>query len=220
MRSIAAIIAASTILTAGIAFAQEPYVVPAPEIRTNPSDDAAIWHVLGLRRGDVLNMRTAPSLRGRVIAALEEGMPVRNEGCQDRDGQYWCRVSTYGRPRISGWVNGRYISDEFVDPGQGGAYQPPPVKPGRYDQSGYVDCRFDPDPRLYNCRFGLQRQGTSALIDIETPDGMTRQLEYRAGRFKSTDGVATRSRKRGGEAEVTVGGYETYFIPDKVVLDW
>ncbi|MBO3762096.1 SH3 domain-containing protein [Ciceribacter sp. L1K22] len=231
MRLLATLMLVTTALAAPMTHAQEPYVVPAPDIYGNSTDDAAIRHILGLTPGQTLNIWSGPGNTFRVIGVLEEGAPVRNLGCRERDGGYWCRVSTYDRPRISGWVNGRYVSDEYVDPGPGGTYPPPddgrypepyqpPVMPGRYDQVGNVNCRFDPDPRLFRCRFGLQRQGTTALIDIQTPQGFTRQLQYRAGRFQSTDGTEVRSRKQGGDAVVTVGGYETYFVPDDVVLDW
>ncbi|MCL6706467.1 SH3 domain-containing protein [Pseudomonas sp. R2.Fl] len=233
MRLIATLLLATTVLASFGAQAQEePYVVPAPDLYGNSTDDAAIWHILGLPPGQTLNIWSGPGNTFRIIGVLEEGAPVRNLGCRERDGGYWCRVATYDRPRISGWVNGRYVSDDYIEPGPDGAYpppvdegyapsyEPPPPRPGRYDQAGNFNCRFDPDPRLFRCRFGLQRQGTSALIDIETPQGYTRQLQYRAGRFAATDGTEVRSRKQGGEAVVTVGGYESYFVPDDVVLDW
>lgn len=234
MRPLALLLLATSFCGFSAANAQEPLVIPAPDIQINPSDDAALWHVLGLRPGDVLNIRSAPSPTGRIIGDLEEGEPVRNLGCRERDGGFWCRVSTYGRPRISGWVNGRYISDEFVEPPPvdmpaPGFSERPRRDPqgrnggalsGRYDETGAFNCRMEPDPRLYSCPFGILRVGTSAVIDVETPDGFVRQLRYRAGRFTSLDGTETRSRKQGGEALVTVDGAETYNIPDDVVLDW
>jgi|GEM_PF-1897663 Uncharacterized protein with a bacterial SH3 domain homologue len=233
MRLFPTLLLVTTVFASSGTHAQEqPYVVPAPNLHGNSStDDASIWHILGLPPGQTLNIWSGPGTAFRVIGVLEEGAPVRNLGCRERDGGYWCRIATYGRPRISGWVNGRYVSDDYVGPGPGGAYpppvdegyvpprEPPRARPGRYDQAGSFNCRFDPDPRLLRCRFGLQRQGTSAL-DIEAPQGFVRQLQYRAGRFTSTDGTEIKSRKQGGDAIVTVGGRETYFVPDDVVLDW
>lgn len=234
MRLLATLMLVTTVLASSDAAAQQqPYVVPAPDLHGNSStDDAAIWHILGLPPGQTLNIWSGPGTTFRIIGVLEEGAPVRNLGCRERDGGYWCRVATYGHRRVSGWVNGRYVSDDYVEPAPGGAflppveeghvlpYEPPRARPGLYDQAGSLNCRFDPDPRLLRCRFGLQRQGTNALIDIEAPQGFVRQLQYRAGRFTSPDGTEVKSRKQGGDAVVTVGSGETYFVPDNVVLDW
>ncbi|WP_113447697.1 SH3 domain-containing protein [Rhizobium cremeum] len=205
--------------------AEEPRVIPAPNLYSNPSDDASYWHVMGLRPGDTLNVRSGPGPAFRIIGVLEEGTPIRNLGCREREGGYWCRIATYDRPRLSGWVNGRYVSDEdeYVEPD--GAYRPYPADPSwpganGYERTGAFNCRFGRDPRLFRCLFGLQRRGTSAEIAIETPDGVVRSLIYRAGRFTSEDGAEVRSRKEGANAVVTIEGVETYFIPDNVVMNW
>ena len=196
--------------------AEEPLVIPAPDIRSRPSDDAAIWHILGLRPGERLNIRSGPGSTFRAIGELQEGDPVRNLGCRERDGQYWCRIATYDRPRISGWVNGRYVSDEFYEPLPPGFEQDPNI----FEQTGFFNCRLGREHRLFRCPFGLERRGTSAIIEIGLPDGFVRVLNYRAGRYTSLDGATVRSTKRDGNAIVTVDGIETYVIPDQVILNW
>ncbi len=213
--------------TTGIGFAQgfdnsgDDLVIRAPDIghgnaRPMPEDDY-IWHVFGLRPGDTLRMRSGAGPAFRIIAELEEGTPVDNLGCMDQNGGFWCRVATVGRPRISGWVNGRYLSDEGGGPLRD---REQVYVPGtRYHETGPLTCRFMGDNRIAGCNFGITRNGTSAQIDITGPDGNTRSLEYRAGRFTSPDGTPVRSRKQGGDAEVTVDD-ETYYIPDDVMMDW
>ena len=74
--------------------------------------------------------------------------------------------------------------------------------------------------RLDHCAFGIVRNGPFAEIDLTFPDGYTRSLTYRAGRFAAKDGSEVRSRKQGGVAIVTVNGEETFHIPDDVVMGW
>lgn len=195
---------------------------PAPDAghRSYPDDDY-VWHVQGLRPGDVLPLRSGAGPRFRVIGHLEEGMPIENLGCMDQNGGFWCRVATVGRPRISGWVNGRYISDEAGGETRDRMMQGEVFVPGtRYNDIGPLSCRFRGDDRVAACNYGIARNGTSAQIDITTPYGDTRSLQYRAGRFSSIDGSEVRSRKQGGNAEVTINGEETYYIPDNVILDF
>lgn len=202
--------------------AQDPLVIPAPNIAGNPSDDAAIWHVYGLIPGDVLAIRSGAGTAFRVIGTLEEGQPVRNLGCEDRDGGFWCRISTYERPRISGWVNGRYLTDEGVPsagplPGD----EDETVIPGTaYHATGTIRCQRPGDARVIACAFGIVRNGPFAEIDLTYPGGYTRALTYRAGRFAAADGSDVRSRKQGGVAVVTVNGEEVFHIPDDVVMGW
>ncbi|MBP1849031.1 SH3 domain-containing protein [Rhizobium halophytocola] len=102
-----------------MAASRDPLVIPAPDLDGGPiEDDAAMWHILGLPPGRTLNMRSGPGSRFRVIALLPDATPVEHLGCQERLGEFWCRVATLGAPRISGWVNGRYVSDDFVPPRQ------------------------------------------------------------------------------------------------------
>lgn len=244
-----AVIAFSTCLASllglAVAEAQQPQVVPAPDLYGNESDDAALWHVYGLRPGDMLNMRSGPGTQFRIILQLPEGTSVENLGCRERSGGFWCRVATTGYPRMSGWVNGKYIAEDW-----GPAYEPdyddPYAPRGRWDDDrerprrdaatprqdrgdgfvpgtpysgvGKIRCQFAGDPRLRLCQYGIVRNGPFAELDITFPDGFTRFLDYRAGRFRSKDGSETRSRKEGGVAIVTVNGTETYHVPDAVVM--
>ena len=221
-RILPVLIAMATLSSPAVATAQEPLVIPAPNLGGNPSDDAAIWHVYGLIPGDILNIRSGPGTSFRVIGALQEGDPVRNLGCRERDGGFWCRISTYDRRSISVWVNGRYISEEWL---RTAGYQREDdeerVIPGTaYHATGTLRCETLGDTRITACAFGIVRNGPFAEIDLTFPDGYTRSLTYRAGRFAAKDGSEVRSRKQGGVAVVTVNGEETFHIPDDVVMGW
>lgn len=221
-RILPVLIALATLSWPAVAPAQEPLVIPAPTIGGNPSDDAAIWHVYGLIPGDRLNIRSGAGQAFRVIGALQEGQPVRNLGCRERDGGFWCRISTYDRTSISGWVNGRYITDEWVPPaGPLPEDDEERVIPGTaYHATGTIRCQRLGDTRIAPCAFGIVRNGPFAEIDLTFADGHTRSLTYRAGRFAAKDGSEVRSHKQGGVAVVTVNGEETFHIPDDVVMGW
>lgn len=197
-------------------FRGDPYR-NSPDYRPMPPEDDYVWHVAGLRPGTALSLRTGGGPNFRIIAELTEGTPVENLGCMDQNGGFWCRVATVGRPRISGWVNGRYLSDEAGGELRDRSTYYDPMTP--YQETGPLPCRFRGDDRMLGCHFGINRDGPFAQIDITGPDGFTRSLNYRAGRFTTSDGSEVRSRKRGGAAEVMVGD-ETYLIPDDVMMDF
>ena len=222
MRRILPVLLALTTLALPFgARAQDPLVIPAPTIGGSASDDAAIWHVYGLVPGDVLAIRSGAGTAFRVIGTLEEGQPLRNLGCEDRDGGFWCRISTYERPRISGWVNGRYLTDEDLPPAGALPDGDESVIPGMaYHATGTIRCQRPGDARVTACAFGIVRDGPFAEIDLTYPGGYTRSLTYRAGRFAAADGSDVRSRKQGGVAIVTVNGEEVFHIPDDVVMGW
>lgn len=77
--------------------------------------------VSGVSKGDVLNIRQAPSANSPIIGSLRNGDVINNRGCRQVQTSRWCNISHRGG---SGWVSGRYIS-EYV-PGA-----TTPVRPGK-----------------------------------------------------------------------------------------
>lgn len=67
------------------------------------------WQVDGVAYNDTLNIRNQPSTRGRVVAQMRNGEPLRNLGCRMTSGQRWCRVET--RRGVVGWANGRFLRE-------------------------------------------------------------------------------------------------------------
>ena len=217
---------------------RDPVVIPAPRAGARDPDDAYVWHVYGLPPDGVLAIRSGAGPAFRVIGELGEGAPVRHLGCSTQDGAYWCRIATTDIPRISGWVNGRFLVQDWgpepLPPEDGGylvpgtpypapypaPYPVPRATPNAtpYNATGPISCRLPGDDRTYSCDYGVVRNGPFATLDIMTPDGFTRTLDYRAGRFTAADGSAVSSVKQGGNAVVTVGGAETYYVPDTLIM--
>jgi hypothetical protein len=93
--------------------AQQPQVIPAPDLDDGGAlMDTYLWHVRGLPPGKRLAVYSGAGPNFRVIHALDEGQPIERLSCQDSRGGYWCRIATVDLPRISGWVDGRYLLEE------------------------------------------------------------------------------------------------------------
>jgi hypothetical protein len=69
------------------------------------------WEVTGVARGDMLNLRRAPSAQSRVIATFANGEFLRNLGCRIEKGQRWCQVEPIDEPGLRGWVAGRFLRE-------------------------------------------------------------------------------------------------------------
>ena len=67
------------------------------------------WVVAGLAAGDTLNVRTQPTTQGQVVARLQSGAWVLNQGCRQSGATRWCQIRTTGGVTVTGWVNGRYL---------------------------------------------------------------------------------------------------------------
>lgn len=78
--------------------------------------DPYLWHVTGLKPGQQLPVLSGAGPNFRIIHALTEGTPVDMQNCMESRGGYWCRIATVDRPRISGWVDGRYVLKTGGDP--------------------------------------------------------------------------------------------------------
>ncbi|MDH4414704.1 MAG: SH3 domain-containing protein [Rhizobium sp.] len=110
--AVAVLLCAASLLTT-TATAQQPQVIPAPNIGGGAAlMDTYLWHVRGLPPGQRLAIYSGAGPNFRIIHALDEGTPVERLSCKDSRGGYWCRVATVDRPRISGWVDGRFLLEE------------------------------------------------------------------------------------------------------------
>ena len=69
------------------------------------------WEVAGVRAGDALSLRKAPSPRAAKIRDLPNGTVLRNRGCRIAGAQRWCRVETARGAAAQGWVAGRYLRE-------------------------------------------------------------------------------------------------------------
>ena len=131
--TLAVVLCAATLLATS-SMAQEPQVIPAPDIDGGGLMlDSYLWHVRGLPPGQRLPVYSGAGPTFRIIHALDEGTPIERISCKDSRGGYWCRVATVDLPRISGWVDGRFLLEE---PG----FAPPDdIRNPRYEPEILID---------------------------------------------------------------------------------
>ncbi|OLP46555.1 SH3 domain-containing protein [Rhizobium oryziradicis] len=108
---------------------------------TTGMPDPYLWHVTGLPKGSDLPVLSGAGPNFRIINTLNEGTPVDRQNCMESRGGYWCRIATYDRPRISGWVDGRFLKktggepddspDDTIGGVPGGPYLDMPIRPKR-----------------------------------------------------------------------------------------
>lgn len=106
-------LASATLPLNSSAYAEEPQVIPAPNLDgSGRTMDTYLWHVRGLPPGQRLAVYSGAGPNFRIIHGLDEGEPIERLTCKDSRGGYWCRIATVTRPRISGWVDGRFLLEE------------------------------------------------------------------------------------------------------------
>jgi uncharacterized protein YraI len=88
-----------------------PTPPPPPPPPGSGSSGPDFYRVSGLPAGDRLNVRAEPSASARILASLGPGERVRNLGCRMQGSARWCQIRTTGGVDVTGWVNGRYLSE-------------------------------------------------------------------------------------------------------------
>ncbi|MDM7979050.1 MAG: SH3 domain-containing protein [Rhizobium sp.] len=85
-----------------------PIAPPAPDFADGLSGGPDFFQVVGISRGDALNIRTRPSAQSPIVTRVVNGEILRNGGCRMTGQTRWCRVS---RPDGSnaGWAAGRFL---------------------------------------------------------------------------------------------------------------
>ncbi|MBN2631299.1 MAG: SH3 domain-containing protein [Rhodobacteraceae bacterium] len=84
---------------------------PKPLPDDNLTGGPDYWRVRGLKPGDTLNVRQAPSTSSRVLATLREGERVRNLGCQMSGKTRWCLIRSTTGMDVTGYVAGAYLRE-------------------------------------------------------------------------------------------------------------
>jgi len=84
---------------------------PKPLPDDNLTGGPDYWRVRGLKPGDTLNVRQAPSTQSRVLATLREGERVRNLGCQMSGKTRWCLIRSTTGMDVTGYVSGAYLRE-------------------------------------------------------------------------------------------------------------
>lgn len=104
----------------------------------------AFWQV---QVNGTLNIRSAPSTSGQVVARLPNGMIVENRGCRDNEGRTWCEVADGD---ASGWA-----AIEFLIPSADGENTATAE-----DGGGAMAGSGGPSSDTEVVRFGAGRTGT------------------------------------------------------------
>jgi Bacterial SH3 domain len=190
---------------------------PPPPEEPFVEDDGGpdFYLVAGLRPGDRLNMRSAPSATSPAIASFRNGSILRNLGCRRTSTQRWCNVEDAERRGRRGWVNGRFLREASApDPNE------PEDLPTPRPNVSTVDCSVNGFPRLSSCNFTVQQAGPGrALVRIQLPDGDERLFDFAGGAVRPRFEVSSfRFGQSGDDWFLTVdGGQERYTVPDAVV---
>ncbi len=66
--------------------------------------------VTGVSANDILNVRSGPGVRYKVVGALGNGSRVRMLDCAMQGNARWCQIEMLTDMRERGWVNARYLS--------------------------------------------------------------------------------------------------------------
>ena len=74
------------------------------------ADGPDYFRVVGVVRGDVLWIRSGPSVSYRKVGSIPyNGRGVSNLGCRRFGRSYWCNVEYGG---VVGWSSGRYLAED------------------------------------------------------------------------------------------------------------
>ena len=67
--------------------------------------------VRGVGAGDLLKLRSGPSLEYNIKYGLPDGTRLIRRDCQTELGQLWCEVSLADAPQVTGYVSADYLSE-------------------------------------------------------------------------------------------------------------
>lgn len=72
--------------------------------------DAGFATVIGIAKGDLLNIRAAASATGMTIARVPNGTLLKVSGCDVVARNLWCKVEDAANATATGWTPARYLS--------------------------------------------------------------------------------------------------------------
>ncbi|MEJ6402389.1 SH3 domain-containing protein [Yoonia sp. 2307UL14-13] len=67
--------------------------------------------VRGVGAGELLKLRSGPSLQYNIQYGLPDGTRLIRRDCQTELGQLWCEVSLADAPQVTGYVSADYLSE-------------------------------------------------------------------------------------------------------------
>lgn len=82
----------------------------AGEASAQQSQGLGTWVVANVPANDVLNVRSGPSTKYKIVGGLGNGDRVSKAGdCTKSGSSTWCEIRMGGNMPFSGWVNARYL---------------------------------------------------------------------------------------------------------------
>jgi len=127
-----------TLGTILLALAAAALLATALPARAEDPSTTIVSIVTGLAPEDLLNIRATASPIGRVQGRLPGGTSVKNFGCNEVNGNPWCKVEQIDNPQVKGWAPARYLTPgnpatvadvPAEDPSQAAATTEAPVAP-------------------------------------------------------------------------------------------
>lgn len=112
---------------------------PQPDFADGLAGGPDYWEVSGVPVGDTLNLRSEPSVNGRVMLELGNGAMLRNKGCKKTGSTRWCQVQLTGDADAVGWVAGRFLREASADARQGSDAI---VAGTNFHATGHIPCTF------------------------------------------------------------------------------
>lgn len=91
-----------------------PFLLAALPAKAEEQPAPVVSYVSGLAPDDLLNIRATPSAIGKTEARLPVGVPLKNFGCADVNGNPWCKVEEVDNPQVRGWAPARYLNPASV----------------------------------------------------------------------------------------------------------
>ncbi|RVD67808.1 MAG: SH3 domain-containing protein [Mesorhizobium sp.] len=93
-----------------VALAGALFLATALPARAEDPSTTIVSIVTGLAPDDLLNIRVTASATGRVQGRLPGGASVKNFGCNEVNGNPWCKVEEVDNPQVKGWAPARYLT--------------------------------------------------------------------------------------------------------------
>lgn len=185
----------------------------------------------GTRRWIAAGETAVPLLKASGAGAVEVGRIVSgdvldNLGCTVVAGVTWCKVRPLGS-RKTGYLSGDHLApavgpDGVIAIGEDDSGKR--VMKRQFDRTGKVACAQERGEKLGTCRFGVASSGggdATALITF--PNGFTRRLFFRHGRFMSASATMS-GAGRDTDWTLTDGLHairvddQRYEIPDNLIF--
>lgn len=162
------------------------------------------WQVSNLSGNGTLNLRSSAGTQSDILARLQSGDRLENEGCKLVGDDKWCSVKTSSG--LAGWVSGDYLVEAMA--------------PGSDTASGMIPCAMETSQPFGQCEFRVSRgSGGTASVWVTLPSGGERYFDFREGELVGSDPNLTFRQERTGDLNsILINEKERYEMPDALIF--